>query len=113
MAVSSGFGQPEVEAELPKREQLPNDNYRANARQGQQRGPQLVVSRADAGLWFIFSLTCQKLRMRSSGLLQWRGSQSTLSFVGPRTKIAVDTLDRDVDPVGACIGGARIAFKWW
>ena len=31
MAVSSGFGQPDVEAELPKREQLPNDNYRANA----------------------------------------------------------------------------------
>jgi len=31
MAVSSSFGQPEVEAELPKREQLPNDNYRANA----------------------------------------------------------------------------------
>jgi len=31
MAVSSGFGQPEVEAELPKQEQLPNDNYRANA----------------------------------------------------------------------------------
>ena len=29
MAISSGFGQPEVEAELPKREQLPNDNYRA------------------------------------------------------------------------------------
>ncbi len=31
MAVSSGFGQPEVEAELLKRDQLPNDNYRANA----------------------------------------------------------------------------------
>ena len=29
--VQSAFGQPEVEAELPKREQLPNDNYRANA----------------------------------------------------------------------------------
>jgi N utilization substance protein A len=30
--------------------------------------------------------------------------------VGSRTKIAVDTLDRDVDPVGACIGarGSRI-----
>jgi N utilization substance protein A len=48
MAVTSGFSQPEVEAELPKREQLPNDNYRANATfkvllkkvcQGQQRGP--------------------------------------------------------------------------
>jgi len=30
--------------------------------------------------------------------------------VGPRTKIAVDTLEREVDPVGACIGarGSRI-----
>lgn len=30
--------------------------------------------------------------------------------LGPRTKIAVDTLERDVDPVGACIGarGSRI-----
>ena len=30
--------------------------------------------------------------------------------VGPRTKIAVDTLEGDVDPVGACIGarGSRI-----
>ncbi len=48
VAVQSSFGQPEVEAELPKREQLPNDNYRANAtfrvylkrvREGSQRGP--------------------------------------------------------------------------
>jgi hypothetical protein len=31
MAVSSGLGRPEVEAELPRRDQLPNDNYRANA----------------------------------------------------------------------------------
>ena len=31
MGVSSGIGRPEVEAELPKRDQLPNDNYRANA----------------------------------------------------------------------------------
>ena len=27
MGVSSGIGRPEVEAELPKRDQLPNDNY--------------------------------------------------------------------------------------
>ena len=31
VAVQSAFGQPEVDAILPKREQLPNDNYRANA----------------------------------------------------------------------------------
>jgi len=29
------------------------------------------------------------------------------------TKIAVDTLDRDVDPVGACIGARDRGFKWW
>ncbi|MDJ0635886.1 MAG: NusA N-terminal domain-containing protein, partial [Xenococcaceae cyanobacterium MO_188.B29] len=49
MAVSSGLGQPEVEAELPKREQLPNDTYRSNAtfkvylkkvRESPHRGPQ-------------------------------------------------------------------------
>ena len=59
VAVSSGFGHQEVDAELPKREQLPNDNYRANATfkvllkrvcDGPHRGPQLQVSRADAGL---------------------------------------------------------------
>ncbi|MEA5472570.1 NusA N-terminal domain-containing protein, partial [Spirulina sp. 06S082] len=59
VAVTSGFGKPEVEAELPKREQLPNDNYRANAtfkillkkvKDGIHRGPQLLASRAAAGL---------------------------------------------------------------
>ena len=30
--------------------------------------------------------------------------------VGPRTKVAVDSVEQEVDPVGACIGarGARI-----
>jgi N utilization substance protein A len=28
---AAAFGQPEVEAEMLKRDQLPNDNYRANA----------------------------------------------------------------------------------
>ena len=59
LAVTSSFGQPEVDAELPKREQLPNDNYRANATfkvylkkvgEGSTKRPQLLVSRADAGL---------------------------------------------------------------
>ena len=59
MGVSSGIGRPEVEAELPKRDQLPNDNYRANATfkvflkevgRNSQKGPQLFVSRANAGL---------------------------------------------------------------
>ncbi|MDJ0694695.1 MAG: transcription termination factor NusA [Mastigocoleus sp. MO_167.B18] len=121
MAVSSNFGQPEVEAELPKREQLPNDNYRANATfkvylkrvsQGQQRGPQLLVSRADAGLVvYLFANEVPEIEDEVVRIVAVaREANPPSRYVGPRTKIAVDTLDRDVDPVGACIGarGSRI-----
>lgn len=121
MAVSSGFGQPEVEAELPKREQLPNDNYRIGATfkvylkkvsQGQQRGPQLLVSRADAGLVvYLFANEVPEIEDEVVRIVAVaREANPPSRHVGPRTKIAVDTLDRDVDPVGACIGarGSRI-----
>jgi N utilization substance protein A len=121
LAVSSTFGQPEVEAELPKREQLPNDNYRANATfkvylkkvsQGQQRGPQLLVSRADAGLVvYLFANEVPEIEDEVVRIVAVaREANPPSRYVGPRTKIAVDTLDRDVDPVGACIGarGSRI-----
>lgn len=121
MAVSSGFGQPEVEAELPKREQLPNDNYRANAtfkvylkrvNEGSQRGPQLVVSRADAGLVvYLFANEVPEIEDEVVRIVAVaREANPPSRHVGPRTKIAVDTVERDVDPVGACIGarGSRI-----
>ena len=121
LSVSSSFGQPEVEAELPKREQLPNDNYRANATfkvylkkvsQGQQRGPQLLVSRADAGLVvYLFANEVPEIEDEVVRIVAVaREANPPSRYVGPRTKIAVDTLDRDVDPVGACIGarGSRI-----
>ena len=121
IAVSSGFGQSEVEAELPKREHLPNDNYRANATfkvylkkvsQGQQRGPQLMVSRADAGLVvYLFANEVPEIEDEVVRIVAVaREANPPSRYVGPRTKIAVDTLDRDVDPVGACIGarGSRI-----
>jgi N utilization substance protein A len=121
MTVASSFGQPEVEAELPKREQLPNDNYRANAtfkvylkkvREGSQRGPQLIVSRADAGL--VVYLFANEVPEIEEGVVRIvaisREANPPSREVGPRTKIAVDTLERDVDPVGSCIGarGSRI-----
>lgn len=121
MAVSSGFGQPEVEAELPKREQLPNDNYRANATfrvylkkvlEGSHRGPQLLVSRADAGLVVdLFATEVPEIEDEIVRIVAVaREANPPSRSVGPRTKIAVDTLERDVDPVGACIGarGSRI-----
>jgi transcription termination/antitermination protein NusA len=121
MAVQSTFGQPEVEAELPKREQLPNDNYRANAtfkvylkkvREGSHRGPQLIVSRAAAGLVVeLFTVEVPEIEEEIVRIVAVsREANPPSRHVGPRTKIAVDTLERDVDPVGACIGarGSRI-----
>ncbi|MCG8363752.1 MAG: transcription termination factor NusA [Pseudanabaenales cyanobacterium] len=121
MAVGSGFGQPEVEAELLKRDQLPNDNYRANATfrvllkkvsEGSHRGPQLLVSRADAGLVvYLFANEVPEIEDEVVRIVAVsREANPPSRSVGPRTKIAVDTLERDVDPVGACIGarGSRI-----
>jgi N utilization substance protein A len=121
MAVSSGVGQPEVEAELPKREQLPNDTYRSNAtfkvylkkvRETPHRGPQLIVSRAAAGLVVeLFSNEVPEIEEEIVRIVAIaREAHPPSRYVGVRTKIAVDTLERDVDPVGACIGarGSRI-----
>lgn len=121
VAVQSAFGQPEVEAALPKREQLPNDNYRANVtfkvllkkvREGSHRGPQLIVSRAAAGLVVdMFTVEVPEIEEEIVRIVAVsREANPPSRHVGPRTKIAVDTLERDVDPVGACIGarGSRI-----
>ena len=119
--VQSTYGQPEVEAELPKREQLPNDNYRANATfkvllkkvlEGSHRGPQLIVSRAAAGLVvYLFANEVPEIEEEIVRIVAVAREANPPSLhVGSRTKIAVDTLERDVDPVGACIGarGSRI-----
>lgn len=121
MAVTSAFGQPETESELPRREQLPNDNYRANAtfkvylrnvKEGSHRGPQLVVSRAVADLVvYLFANEVPEIEEEIVRIVAVaREANPPTRYVGPRTKIAVDTLERDVDPVGACIGarGSRI-----
>lgn len=121
VGVSSGFGQAEVEAELPKREQLPNDRYAAGATyrvylkrvaEGSRRGPQLIVSRADAGLVvYLFAVEVPEIEDDIVRIVAVaREANPPSRNVGPRTKIAVDTVERDVDPVGACIGsrGSRI-----
>ncbi|MCS7031781.1 MAG: transcription termination factor NusA [Gloeomargarita sp. SKYG116] len=121
VGVTSGYNQTEVEAELPKKEQLPNDNYRPGAtykfylkqvHTGPHKGPQLVVSRADAGLVvYLFANEVPEMEDEIVRIVAVaREANPPTPKVGPRTKIAVDTLDRDVDPVGACIGarGSRI-----
>lgn len=121
LSVNSSLGQPDVEAELPQKEQLPNDNYRIGrtfkvflkkVREGSQRGPQLLVSRGAAGL--VVELFANEVPEIEEELVRIvavaREASPPSRHVGPRTKIAVDTLEGDVDPVGACIGarGSRI-----
>jgi len=121
MAVSSGLGRPEVEAELPRRDQLPNDNYRANATfkvflkevsEIARRGPQLFISRANAGLVvYLFENEVPEIQEGSVRIVAVaREANPPSRAVGPRTKVAVDSVEREVDPVGACIGarGSRI-----
>ncbi|MGA7954221.1 MAG: transcription termination factor NusA [Gloeobacterales cyanobacterium] len=121
VSVSSGFGRPEVEAELPRNEQLPNEPYRIGSVikvflkkvwEGSRRGPQLSVSRADAGLVvYLFANEVPEIEDEVVRIVAVaREANPPTRTVGPRTKIAVDTLERDVDPVGACIGarGSRI-----
>ena len=121
VTVTSGLGKPEVEAELPKREQLPNDTYRSNStfkvylkkvRDTPHRGPQLMVSRATAGLVVeLFTNEVPEIEEEIVRIVAVaREAHPPSRHVGVRTKIAVDTLERDVDPVGACIGarGSRI-----
>jgi N utilization substance protein A len=121
MGVSSGLGRPEVEAELPRRDQLPNDNYRANATfkvflkevsEVARRGPQLFISRSNAGLVvYLFENEVPEIQEGSVRIVAVaREANPPSRSVGPRTKVAVDSVEREVDPVGACIGarGSRI-----
>nr|YP_002048765.1 transcription elongation factor NusA [Paulinella chromatophora]ACB42555.1 transcription elongation factor NusA [Paulinella chromatophora] len=121
LAVSSGLSRPEVEAELPRRDQLPNDNYRANATfkvflkeisEVPRRGPQLFVSRVNAGLVvYLFENEVPEIQEGSVRIVAVaREANPPSRTVSPRTKVAVDSIEREVDPVGACIGarGSRI-----
>jgi N utilization substance protein A len=71
-----------------------------------------MVSRADAGLVvYLFENEVPEIEDEVVRIVAVaREANPPSRYVGPRTKIAVDTLERDVDPVGACIGarGSRI-----
>jgi transcription termination/antitermination protein NusA len=121
MAVRSSFDKPEVEADLPQKEQLPNDTYRVGSTfkvllkkvcDGPHRGPQLIVSRTASGLVvYLFENEVPEIQEDIVRIVAIaREANPPSRYVGARTKIAVDTTERDVDPVGACIGarGSRI-----
>lgn len=102
-----------VEAELPKREQVPTEPYRNNDRlkvyvykvDDSQRRLRVIVSRTHPNLLRkLFELEVPEI---SNGVVVIK---SVAREPGQRSKIAVYTTDERVDPIGACIGprGARV-----
>lgn len=102
-----------AEAIIPKGQQIPRDPIRPGDRvrgclmeiQSEQRGPQLVVSRvAPEVLVQLFTLEVPEI---SDGMIELKGAARD---PGSRAKIAVRSLDKRIDPVGACVGirGSRV-----
>ncbi len=102
-----------TEAVMPPSEQIPRERYRQGDRirayikdvNKTTRGPEILLSRSDPRV--ILKLFEQEVPEVYEGVV------SILSVArepGFRTKIAVKSKERDVDPVGACVGmkGSRV-----
>ena len=102
-----------TEALMPPSEQIPHERYEHGARlkayivevRKSARGPQIIVSRTHPGLIKrLFELEVPEIL---DGIVE---IQAVAREPGHRTKIAVNSTDRNVDPVGACVGskGSRV-----
>jgi N utilization substance protein A len=102
-----------IEAVLPRKEQsraesyAPGDRIRAVIRlvNRSAKGPQIVLSRTDAAL--LIKLFEQEVPEIYDGTVVIKGA---VREAGDRAKVAVFSRERDVDPVGACVGmkGTRV-----
>ena len=98
---------------LPRKEQSRAENYtprrsRPRGHPGRERsakGPQVVLSRTDPAL--LIKLFEQEVPEIYDGTVVIRGA---VREAGDRAKVAVFSRERDVDPVGACVGmkGTRV-----
>lgn len=102
-----------TEGVLPAREQVPLENFRVGDRiqayvleiDREARGPQVILSRTNKGI--LEKLFENEVAEIQEGIVRIVASARE---AGSRSKIAVTSRDRDVDPVGACvgIGGSRV-----
>jgi N utilization substance protein A len=102
-----------IEAVLPRKEQSraesysPADRVRAviKAVNRSAKGPQIVLSRTDAAL--LVKLFEQEVPEIYDATVVIKGA---VREAGDRAKVAVFSRERDVDPVGACVGmkGTRV-----
>ncbi|GMW03071.1 MAG: transcription termination/antitermination protein NusA [Candidatus Hydrogenedentota bacterium] len=102
-----------AEAIVPPREQSPRENFKPGDRirafllevEKTPRGPQIILSRTSTELVrALFDLEVPEIY---DNTIQIR---AIAREPGSRTKIAVQSKDSNVDPVGACVGmkGARV-----
>src|SRR6476659_9682915 len=102
-----------AEAVLPVRDQVPRESYRAGDRivafvvdiDKTARGPQIILSRTHKGLLEkLFEMEVPEIYEKIVRI------EASAREAGARSKIAVSSRDRDVDPVGACVGmkGSRV-----
>ncbi len=101
------------EVQLPKREQVPTDDYRPNERikvyvlkiEESYRGFNIVVSRSHPNL--LRKLVELEVPEVAEGLVEIK---SVAREPGQRSKVAVLSHDERIDAVGACVGqrGSRI-----
>ena len=102
-----------AEAVLFSKEQIPGETYRQGERlrayildvQKNSKGPQIFLSRTHPG--FLIKLFEMGVPEISEGVIK---ITSAAREPGERAKISVYSSNRDVDPVGACVGmrGSRV-----
>lgn len=102
-----------TEAILPRDEQIPREHYKRSERvqaliidvRKEGRGPQVVISRSHRD--YMAALFRREVPEVDEGVVQIMG---VARDPGLRAKVAVLSRERDVDPVGACVGvrGSRI-----
>ncbi len=102
-----------IDAVLPANEQIQGETYRFNERKKfyvtevkrSSKGPVINLSRTHPEL--VKKLLEQEVPEINDGIVEIR---SVAREAGSRTKIAVHSKDKDIDPIGSCVGhnGHRI-----
>jgi len=102
-----------ADAVLPAKEQMPREVYRPGDRiraiiteiRMTTKGPQIMLSRTHPSM--LAKLFEAEVPEIAEGIVE---INAIVRDAGSRAKIAVSSNDRDVDPVGACVGmrGARV-----
>jgi len=103
-----------LEVNIPEKELIPQESFKKGERirayivdviKQSNKGPHIIISRSHPG--FVAKLFELEVPEIYEGIVQIKG---VVREAGERTKIAVHSKDKDIDPVGACVGirGSRV-----